>query len=463
MTNKTYSLNNGAIKLTGYGASAEVGRSAFIIEDEKRKVLIEGGIKIMPNDEPTLSPEGLRERMHELDAAVLSHAHVDHSGYLPALWENGYFGKLYMTEPTLPIVQVLWEDHLKIEGTRHWTPAGMNRAIDHSVTLKYHQKQEIVEGVTIEFFNAGHILGSALILINWDGFLILFTGDINDNQTPLFEGFEIPDVEVDVLISESTNGCRNIKARAEVNQEFVDEIRQTLDRGNKVIIPCFALGRSQELLTVLSEQIKNYPIYTDGMINTMQEITERFLNPQWVDEPLLKRMKSEGIFSPFRYENIIGITRDNFDHTHDFRRALGKRKEPVIILTTSGMMEPSPLHTHLRFAAGDPGNLIAVVGYQAEGTKGREIIEGARKVMLSVDWDREEEVEIKAKVKRFHYSGHTSAEGIHELIKAVNPKQVYFIHGDPEEQEELRQKVSNGVVPVTLRPHDTQVLVAPNQ
>ncbi|MHA2502219.1 MAG: MBL fold metallo-hydrolase [Candidatus Kariarchaeaceae archaeon] len=455
---QTFETRNGPITITGYGASSEVGRSAFIIEDSKRKILVEGGLKIMPGDELTLAPDGLKQRIHELNAAVLSHAHVDHSGYLPALYENGYFGKLYMTTPTLDIVQVLWADHLKIEGSRHWSPAGMERAIDNTVTMKYHTKKEIVEGVTIEFFNAGHILGSGMILIDWDGFLILFTGDINDNQTPLFEGFEIPDVEVDVLISESTNGCRHVTPREEVNTDFIQEIKNTLDKGHKVIIPCFALGRSQELLTVLTKHIKDYPIYVDGMIRTMNALTEKYLNPNWIDEPLLNRMREEGIFSPFRYENVIEISPENFDRTHDFRRYLGQLDEPVIILTTSGMMEPSPLHSHLRFSARKPETLIAVVGYQAEGTKGRAILEGQRKITLSVDWNREEEVEIKARVMRFHYSGHTSADGIKDLIDAVKPKQIYFIHGGVEEQDDLRQKLSNGIVPVSLEIGKTEIL-----
>jgi hypothetical protein len=461
LTNE-YKLNNGKLKLTAYGAAGEVGRSAFIIEDEKRKILLEAGIKIRPGELSTLAPEGLRERMYELDAAVLSHAHVDHSGYLPALWENGFFGKLYMTEPTLDIVQVLWKDHLKIEGSRHWSPAGMDRAYNHTVTVPYHKKVEIVDGVTIEFYNAGHILGSALTLIDWDGFKILYTGDINDNLTPLFEGFEIPDLAVDVLITESTNGCRDVTPRTVVNHDFITRVRETLEKGQKVIIPSFALGRSQELLCVLTEHIKDYPIYVDGMINIMNAITEKYLDPKWVDTPILNRLKREGRQSPFRYDNVIPITHDNFDNTHDFRRYLGQLREPVIIITTSGMMEPSPVHTHLRHAAKDPNNLIAIVGYQAEGTKGREILEGARNVRLSIGWDEEADVEIKARIHKFGFSGHTSADGIQDLINHVKPKQIYLVHGDLEEQREISQKLSNGIVPKTLLPHKAEVIAKAN-
>lgn len=453
-------LKHGNIRITAYGAAGEVGRSAFIIEDDKRKVLLEGGLKIQPGDLPTLAPEGLKERIYQLDAAVLSHAHVDHSGYLPALWENGYFGNLYMTTPTLDIVTVLWKDHLKIEGNRHWTPAGMERAYNNTITVPYHKKTQIVDGVTLEFFNSGHILGGAMILLDWDGYKILYTGDINDQLTPLFEGYELPDIEVDVLITESTNGCRDITPRMEVNLAFIKKVRETLEKGNKVIVPSFALGRSQEILCVLTDNIKDYPIYVDGMINTMNGITERYLSIDWIDPPLLERMSKEGITSPFRYNNVVPISRHNpqIENTHDFRQYLGQLEQPCIIVTTSGMMEPSPIHTHLRYSARYPNNLIAITGYQAQGTRGREILDGARKVSLSVDWDYEEEVEIKAEVLRFGFSGHTSVEGITNLIEHVKPKQIFLVHGDPKEQSEMSSEIENGVIPVSLEPKKTITL-----
>ena len=373
---------SGKLKFTAYGAAEEVGRSSFILEDADHTILLEAGIKLQANG-LSLAPEGLKERAKEIDAAVLSHAHVDHSGYLPALWQNGYHGKLFMTEPTLDIVTLLWEDHFKIEGSRHWSKNGFERAMESTVTLKYKERTEIADGIFIEFYNSGHILGAAMILIDWKGTKILYTGDINDQQTPLFDGFEMPDCEIDILITESTNGTRKIKSRQEVNKEFQSEVIAILESGKKVIIPSFAVGRSQEILTVLTEVIKTYPIYVDGMINKMIEITKKYLNPFWVDQPILDRLRAEKRENQFEYDNIFQITRENYDHTGDFRKFLGKSDEPCIILTTSGMFMPSPVHTHLFYAGSDQGNLIAVTGYQAEGTLGREIMEGKRKITLS--------------------------------------------------------------------------------
>ncbi|OLS22743.1 MAG: Ribonuclease [Candidatus Heimdallarchaeota archaeon LC_2] len=442
----------GTLKVTAYGAAEEVGRSAFILEDGHHTILLEAGIKLQP-DTLSLGPDGIKERANEIDAVVLSHAHVDHSGYLPALWENGYHGKLFMTEPTLDIVTLLWQDHHKIEGTRHWTLSGMERAIESTVTLKYRQRTKIADDIFIEFYNSGHILGAAMILIDWKGTRVLYTGDINDQQTPFFDGFEMPEGEIDILITESTNGVRNIVPRQEVNKEFVSEIISILESGKKVIIPSFAVGRSQELLTVLTEVIKSYPIYIDGMINKMIEITKKYLNPFWVDQPILERLRREKIENPFEYKNIIQITRENssIGHTGDYRRKIGKSQEPCIIVTTSGMFMPSPVHTHLSFAAKDRGNLIAITGYQAEGTLGREILEGKRNVELSIGRNRTKNFEIRSKIMRFGFSGHVSSDGIADLINHTKPKQIILIHGDPSNQLALGRKLENGIIPRAIK------------
>ncbi|MDH5402181.1 MAG: MBL fold metallo-hydrolase [Candidatus Heimdallarchaeota archaeon] len=443
-------LNN--LRLTAFGAAGEVGRSAFIIEDGEHAILLEAGIKLRPSNLLSLAPKGLKKRAKDLDAVILSHAHVDHSGYLPALWEAGYYGKLYMTNPTMDILEILWLDHHKIEGERHWTLNGMERAFQNTVTLPYKKKVKIADGITLEFFNSGHIIGSAMSLIDWKGIKILYTGDINDAQTPLFDGFHLPDVKVDILITEATNGDRKVIPRSEVNSEFIKELRNTLNSGKKVVIPSFAIGRSQELLCILSEHIKDFPIYVDGMINKMNVITEKYLTSDWVDETILNRLKRDKISSPLRGKNITSLTKENFDRVWEERKLIGQIDEPLIIVTTSGMMEPSPVHEHLRNTAADQGNLIAVTGYQAEGTKGREIIEGAKKVMLSLGPGNagEEEVEINAKLMRFGFSGHTSSDGVKDLIEHTKPERVFLVHADVNNATKMKELTTNGKIPELL-------------
>ena len=433
-------LSNGSLEFIAYGSAREVGRSAFILQDRDRTLLLEAGLKLQPDD-LSLPPEKLVNHTPELDAIILSHAHVDHSAYIPTMYENDYQGKTFMTEPTLEVAYMLWKDHLKIEGERYWTEDALENAYYHSTTLKYRKKTKIIDDITLEFYNAGHILGSAMSVIDWDGYRILYTGDINDNITPLFNGYHMPEFDepIDLIISEGTNGCGAVPKRGPTNKQFVHEALNTLNHGNKVLVPTFAVGRSQELLILLTEYIKDYPIFVDGMINKMNAITEKYLTPDWIDPPLMNRLKEEGRSSPFDYDNIFPITSDNYDRPHDFRRHLGSSGEPSVIVSTSGMLMPSPMHTHLKNHGIFKENIVTFVGYQAEGTLGREILEGKRKIELATDFrGKTTTVELKAKVMSFRFSGHSSSEGIQALVSKSKATNSIVVHSDPSNAEDLQ-------------------------
>lgn len=430
------------LEFVAYGGAREVGRSSFILQNKDTSILLEGGVKLRPF-EPSLPPYGLENHAEELDAIILSHAHVDHSAYIPTLYENGYRGPLHMTHPTLEISYLLWKDHLKIEGERYWTEDALEVTYDHVERSKYNEKTKVVDGVELEFYRAGHILGSAMTVLNWDGLRILYTGDINDNITPLFSGMQIPEFDepIDIVITESTNGCGPVPSRTSVNRNFIHEVLDTLNRGHKVLVPAFAVGRSQEVLCVLTQHIRDFPIYVDGMINKMNRITERYLTPEWVDEPLLTRLKDEKRVSPFTYDNIFPITKEFYDRTFEFRKHLGSMEEPSIILSTSGMLMPSPMHTHLKYHATDPNNLLAFVGYQADGTVGRDILDGKREIAVRGERNKEVKINIRARVESFRFSGHVSHEGVQELLDKTRPKHTILVHGDHGNMAELDQEL----------------------
>ncbi len=442
----------------GFGSCGEVGRSSFILDDGEHKVLLEAGLKLIPF-QPSIPPVGLDKYAQDLDAAIISHAHIDHSGYLPAVYRHGFEGKSFMTEPTLDIARMLWEDHYKIEKDRYWAMDDLETVYERTETMEYRQKQKIADGITIEFYNAGHILGSAMTLIDWKGYRILYTGDYNDNWTPFFDGYDMPDDPVDLVITESTNGVRTVPDREKINTAFTNEVRSVLASGKKVMVPSFAVGRSQELLTVLTDSISEYPIYVDGMINRMNAITERYLTSKWVSPRILKKLKEKGLESPFDHENVIGITRENFERTWDFRKHLGEVDEPFIIISTSGMLMPSPIHTHMRYNASDPQNLLAFVGYQAEGTIGRDILEGTRQVTVQMDRFNTVEVPIKSRIMQFHFSGHVSDEGIRQLFEKMQPSEIILVHGSEESRTSVSTLVKKGTtvhfpeigVPLTIK------------
>lgn len=432
----TQNQTNDTLEFIGFGGLQEVGRSSFILSKDGKRILLDAGIKLNPfaKSEP---PHNLEQHAKELDAIILSHAHIDHSGYIPALFEHGFKGKVYMTQPTLDIAYLLWSDQLKIEGERYWTENALDLTYSHVVTLKYNETREILPGITLQFFSAGHILGSAISLLNWNGYKILYTGDINDHQTPLFSGFHLPETTVDLVISETTNGHHLIPEREIVNRKFIMRVLDVLNRGHKVIIPAFAIGRSQEILTVLTREIHDFPIYVDGMINKMNHITERYLTPDWIDTPLLNRLRAEKLATPFAYKNIRPITKDNYDSTGDFRRFLGESTDPCVIITTSGMMMPSPLHTHLSYHGTNSNNLLAVVGYQADGTIGRDILNGERVIPIYYFRGRQQrtkQITLTCEIARFEFSGHTSSEGINHIMNTVKPKTIILVHGDAIEK-----------------------------
>jgi uncharacterized protein len=439
-------LEKGKIEFIAYGGVQEVGRSAFILQNKETSILLEGGVKLKPF-EPTIPPYGLENHASELDAIVLSHAHVDHSAYIPTLYENGFEGPSHMTHPTLEIAYLLWKDHLKIEGERFWSEDALEITYDNVIKTKYNNKIKLIDDIELEFIRAGHILGSAMAIIHWDGYKILYTGDINDNYTPFFEGFDLPEHEepFDLVISEGTNGCGSVPNRADVGKNLVHETLDTLNRGHKVLIPVFAVGRSQEMICLLTDYIKDFPIYVDGMINKMNQITERYLTPDWVDPPILDRLKREKMKSPFDYQNIYPITRDFYDRPFEFRKHMGEMKDPFILLSTSGMLQPSPMHTHLRYHVNNPNNLLAFVGYQAEGTIGRDIIDGKKDITIQGERNNNIKLNIKSRIMQFRFSGHASQEGIQLLLNDTNPKNTVFVHGDATNINELQNELkTNG-------------------
>ena len=262
------------VKITTFGAAQEIGRSAILIEDKDTKVLLDCGLKIRPK-EPTQAPEGVAEIAKDLNSVILSHAHFDHSGYLPRLIKEGYEGDIHMTHPTKDICAILWRDHLRIEGERHWNEDNMYDTLYQIETHYYDRTFKIADGITATFYDAGHILGSASVLLDWKGQLIFYTGDINTYETPYHDSNKYPQLEeISIVISEATNGLRDLPNREGPNHAIIDAIYQTRKNSGITIIPTFSLGRGQEIEAILAYEFlgSNYSIYIDGMIQKMNRV-----------------------------------------------------------------------------------------------------------------------------------------------------------------------------------------------
>lgn len=425
----------------------DIGKSAFLLSDSKgeRKILLDCGIQIFSRRSAKKSegPKEILDIAGEIDTVLLSHAHIDHSGFIPALFHNGFDGKIYTTKPTIDIVNLLWNDHLKIEGNTLYNNMDLQKAFSNLKGYNYRTKIKICDGVFAEFFDAGHILGSAMILLEFDGMLILYSGDIQDQNTGFHNKFITPDEEVDILLTETTNAERKVPNRAKVLNSLLDTIYATYKRGGKTLIPSFALGRSQEvqyyLINHLGEFLSSNPLIVDGMILKMNKIYEKYFNTNWVSEEAITTVYDREYGDlPFDFHGIHKISRDYINGSlESYRKKLMTSKKRKIILSTSGMVEGGPLYTYLKYQK-SLNDTMAFVGYQASDTIGRDILNGIRKFEFTSPWGDPVSFNLQLDIQNFGFSGHTSREGILELIEKTNPSRTFIMHGSVEAQNKFK-------------------------
>ena len=414
------------MKIRFLGASREVGRSAILLEGRK-KTLLDCGVKISSEDAFPLIDKRL---VHTLDTVILSHAHLDHSGYLPALYAMGYRKKVVMTKPTRDLIQLLLADYLKIATERKTAPFSqkdLNTLLTHIEVAEYEQE---MHGMT--FYDAGHILGSAITVVKEDKHRIIYTGDLNIKPSRLLEGAKMG-LEGDTLIIESTYGSKTDRHTPikEASAALIASINETISRGGKVIIPTFAIGRGQEILYTLenylrSKQLHDTPIYLDGMIRKALRIYRH----NAID---LKREVQYRI-----------LTSDDDPFKSDYYRfPETKSREDVfeqptaIILTTSGMLNGGPVLSYIKKLAPDARNKIILVGFQAEGTRGRLLLEGADE--LEIDGEK---VAINATLDQAPFSGHSDYAELMEFVSSIKGlKRVFVVHGEEEKSLEFAHEL----------------------
>ncbi|UCG03532.1 MAG: hypothetical protein JSW11_05970 [Candidatus Heimdallarchaeota archaeon] len=433
------------LEITVFGAAESVGKSCIMISDRDHKILLDAGIQLHPRRTGLLStpPEGVDVYSDEIDSVLLSHAHIDHSAYIPALYRAGYQGLVHCTTPTKDITEILWKDHLKIEGPHHYGISHLHSALAKTKTHEYQRKFSITDGITAEFFDASHILGSATILLDWKGTLILYTGDFNNAKTPYHDPIVYPDPDepIDILLTETTNANRKISSsRKLVASNLTKALLKCYSRGGKAIIPSFALGRSQEIQAYLTSDFDSFlykfPLYIDGMILDMNMIYQKYLNEKWVSPRILMELKEKGYRTPFEHEGLKTIDEVSYTGKRGKKREkLITQEQRSIILTTSGMLEGGPVYDYLRHGGSSSLNGLYIVGYQVKGTLGADIISGKKELTLNNGFGQLFDVSLALEVKRFEFSGHASLDGLIQMVRYSSPSLVYALHGEPEAQQ----------------------------
>jgi KH/beta-lactamase-domain protein len=434
------------VRITTLGCCREVGRAAFILSTPETRVLIDCGDKPgAPDDVPYLQvPEALGSGASSIDAVVLTHAHLDHSALIPLLFKYGYDGPIYTTEPTRDLMGLLTLDYLDVatkEGRAPPYESEMVReAIKHTVPLEYGDVTDIAPDIKLTLHNAGHILGSSISHFHiGDGlYNVAFSGDIHYEDTRLFNGAVNNFPRVETLVLESTYGGRNDYQTDQEDSErkLVHTLSNTLERGGKVVIPAFAVGRSQEIMLVLEEAMREgklpeVPVHLDGMIWEATAIHTTY--PEYLRDDLRERIFHDDA-NPFLAEQF-----NHIDGGEEERQEVADGG-PCVILSTSGMMEGGPILSWLEHVGADDDSTLVFVGYQAEGTLGRRIQRGREEIPVRGQDGRSNTLTLKMDVEVVDgFSGHADRQGLENFVRTMNPRpeKVLCVHGDESSTQDL--------------------------
>ena len=429
------------VRITTLGCCREVGRAAFILNTSETRILIDCGDKPGAEGEvPYLQvPEALGAGAATLDAVVLTHAHLDHSALVPLLFKYGYDGPIYTTEPTRDLMGLLTLDYLDVAAKEGRTPPYesemVREAIKHCIPIEYGDVTDIAPDIKLTFHNAGHILGSAVSHFHvGDGlYNVAFSGDIHYDDTRLFNGAVNEFPRVETLVMESTYGGRSDYQtdQEDAEKQLVDVINEAYDNGGKVLIPAFAVGRSQEIMLVLEEamrkgKIPEMPVHLDGMIWEATAIHTTY--PEYLRDDLRDRIFHDDE-NPFLADYF-----NHIDGGEEERQEVADGDQ-AIVLSTSGMVTGGPIMSWLRHVGSDPDSRMVFVGYQAQGTLGRRIQNGWDEIPVNDrnGGRRSNTMSMKMDVETVDgFSGHADRQGLENFVRTMNPRpeKVLCVHGD---------------------------------
>ncbi|MGE0792550.1 MAG: beta-CASP ribonuclease aCPSF1 [Candidatus Woesearchaeota archaeon] len=422
------------VRVSYLGSGRQVGRSCILLQTPESRILLDCGIvpSVMDGYPMLEAPEF---KVEELDAIVVSHAHLDHIGFIPYLFKFGYRGPVYCTEPTRDIMSLIQLDVVKImigEGLDPiYTSEEIREVVKHTITLNYEEVTDITPDVRITLYNAGHMLGSAMVHIHIGNGLhnMLYTGDFKFSQTGLLNRAVCTFPRLETLLIEGTYGGKdNVVPPLKDQEQLVSEvIKNTIDRGGKVLIPTLGSGRGQEIIVIAERMIEeglipNIPIYIDGMVWDITAIYTAY------PEYLSNQMRSQ-IFhkdnNPFLKENIkqVGSPKE--------RQALIDDGTPCIILATSGMLVGGPSVEYLKQLCEDKRNSLIFSCYQGEGSLGKRIKDGAREFSIA-NGNKVDSYTINMDVTKIEITGHSDRRELMNFISKCTPrpKRILFNHGE---------------------------------
>ena len=441
------------------GGANEVGASRTVIEFEGCRILVDAGLRMGPGQNSPLPDFEVLKEEGMPDAVLLTHAHTDHTGALPEL--EGMLSSgipTYCTPATKALTQVLLEDDVKRQHRDEeqngdeplYPPEAVPAALKRIVPVRWLEPVQICNGALMaRWIPAGHILGAAMLYIEGKRESLLMTGDVSVANQRTLPNLEVPPwCKPDVMVMESTYGNRRHKNRDEQEAKLASDVGETIDAGGKVLIPAFAVGRSQEVILALKramqrKQVPPFPIYVDGMVRKVNRVYSSHTAEL---KSSLRRIVEQG--EDLFYSDLI--------------REVSSRDEsesilsgsPCCIVASSGMLVGGMSSYYAEHLAKDPKNLIAIAGYQAEGTPGRALLDLANAEDLAERmWMLKDgtTVPVACQVKSYSLSAHADSKELIRLVQNVQPRKLFLVHGDNEAREKLAESVRNTVQGVDVK------------
>ncbi|AEV68303.1 MBL fold metallo-hydrolase RNA specificity domain-containing protein [Acetivibrio clariflavus] len=451
------------MKITFLGAAKTVTGSCCLVETQNTKFLVDCGLFQGQAKEEALNSEALPLNPAELDYIFLTHAHIDHSGKIPKICKDGFKGEIYATKATVELCEIMLPDcgHIQ-ESENEWKNKKRLRAgkpplepiytyqdaldcMKFFKKVRYGEAIKINDEIKVRFNDAGHILGSAIIefwiMEKGKETKIVFSGDLGNRDMPIIRDPSIIE-SADYLVIESTYGNRIHENKTNKFEYFVDIINETIDKGGNVVIPSFAVGRTQEVIYELNKEKESF----DGKLKKLFSI------PVFVDSPLaisatevfrnnLDCYDEEAREYINNGDNPLDFPGLQFTRTPEESKTLNERSGSAIIISASGMCEAGRIKHHLKHNLWREESTILFVGYQAQGTLGRKLIDGAKKVKIFG-----EEISVNARIEMIEgFSGHADKDGLLNWIEAFykKPSKIFIVHGEEESMTSFAREIND--------------------